>query len=259
MSEYLGSTDVSLEFKYPINIEYLVVAGGGGGGIGNSKLSAGAGGGAGGWQSGSATLSSAFQSLPVIVGTGGQGASYNGAGRDSANGTNSSFNSLESIGGGRGGCLGTPVQETGGTGGSGGGSITGRSGGLGTAGQGFDGAAGYYLNDSTNGWWGGAGGGAASAPTNSPFRTGGDGKIWLNGNYYAAGAGGANGYGGIGDGTPGSGGAGVYVTSTEEGLTGYNGTVIIRYSGTQRAIGGTITQSGGYTYHTFTSSGNFTI
>jgi hypothetical protein len=34
--------------------------------------------------------------------------------------------------------------------------------------------------------------------------------------------------------------------------------VIIRYAGTPRATGGAITQSGGYTYHKFTSSGTFT-
>jgi hypothetical protein len=33
--------------------------------------------------------------------------------------------------------------------------------------------------------------------------------------------------------------------------------VIIRYLGIQKATGGTITQSGGYTIHTFTSSGTF--
>jgi hypothetical protein len=34
--------------------------------------------------------------------------------------------------------------------------------------------------------------------------------------------------------------------------------VIIRYSGAQRGTGGAITTTGGYTYHTFTSSGTFT-
>jgi hypothetical protein len=34
--------------------------------------------------------------------------------------------------------------------------------------------------------------------------------------------------------------------------------VIIRYSGAQRGTGGTISSSGGYTIHTFTSSGIFT-
>jgi hypothetical protein len=34
--------------------------------------------------------------------------------------------------------------------------------------------------------------------------------------------------------------------------------VIIRYAGAQRGSGGTVTSSGGYTIHTFTSSGTFT-
>jgi hypothetical protein len=34
--------------------------------------------------------------------------------------------------------------------------------------------------------------------------------------------------------------------------------VIIRYLGSQRGLGGTIVASGGYTYHTFTTSGTFT-
>jgi hypothetical protein len=34
--------------------------------------------------------------------------------------------------------------------------------------------------------------------------------------------------------------------------------VIIRYAGAQRGTGGTIVTTGGYTYHTFISSGTFT-
>jgi hypothetical protein len=41
------------------------------------------------------------------------------------------------------------------------------------------------------------------------------------------------------------------------GGTGGSGIVIVRYLGTPRAVGGTVTQSGGYTIHTFTSSGTF--
>jgi hypothetical protein len=33
---------------------------------------------------------------------------------------------------------------------------------------------------------------------------------------------------------------------------------IIRYLGPQRATGGTVTSSGGYTIHTFTTAGTFT-
>jgi hypothetical protein len=34
--------------------------------------------------------------------------------------------------------------------------------------------------------------------------------------------------------------------------------VIISYPGSQRGTGGTVTTAGGYTIHTFTSSGTFT-
>jgi hypothetical protein len=34
--------------------------------------------------------------------------------------------------------------------------------------------------------------------------------------------------------------------------------VIVRYLGGQRGTGGTVTSSGGYAIHTFTSSGTFT-
>jgi hypothetical protein len=34
--------------------------------------------------------------------------------------------------------------------------------------------------------------------------------------------------------------------------------VIVRYIGPQRGSGGTVTSSGGYTIHTFTSSGTYT-
>jgi hypothetical protein len=42
------------------------------------------------------------------------------------------------------------------------------------------------------------------------------------------------------------------------GAAGGSGIVIVRYLGSQRATGGTVTSSGGYTIHTFTSSGTFT-
>jgi hypothetical protein len=42
------------------------------------------------------------------------------------------------------------------------------------------------------------------------------------------------------------------------GAAGGSGLIIIRYTGSQRALGGTIYSSGGYTYHKFTTSGTFT-
>jgi hypothetical protein len=39
---------------------------------------------------------------------------------------------------------------------------------------------------------------------------------------------------------------------------GGSGVVILRYAGGQIGSGGTVTSAGGYTYHTFTSSGTYT-
>jgi hypothetical protein len=41
------------------------------------------------------------------------------------------------------------------------------------------------------------------------------------------------------------------------GAAGGSGVVIIRYAGSQRGTGGTVTSSGGYTIHTFTSSSTY--
>jgi hypothetical protein len=39
---------------------------------------------------------------------------------------------------------------------------------------------------------------------------------------------------------------------------GGSGIVILRYLGAQRGTGGSVTSAGGYTIHTFTSSGTYT-
>jgi hypothetical protein len=61
-------------------------------------------------------------------------------------------------------------------------------------------------------------------------------------------------------GTVNTGGGGGGAGSTgATGAAGGSGIVIVRYSGvTPRATGGVITTSGGFTIHTFTSSGTFT-
>jgi hypothetical protein len=65
--------------------------------------------------------------------------------------------------------------------------------------------------------------------------------------------------------TGGGGGGGTGIEAPASGLSGRNagkaggsGIVIIRYLGSQIGSGGAVTSSGGYTYHTFTSSGTFT-
>ena len=132
--------------------------------------------------------------------------------------------------------------------------------------------------------WGSGGGGASQAGvdgTSTKAGNGGNGLTW-NGSVYGGG-GGAAGDSGSSRGTGGSGGGGAGASSGSAGNPGFNGStntgggggsgwnftgraasggsgiVIITYVGTPVATGGTITQSGGNTFHTFTSSGTFTL
>jgi hypothetical protein len=247
--------------------QYLVVAGGGGG-------SNYGGGGAGGYIDNSAivTPSTAFT---VTVGGGGSG------GATGANGSNSSAFSQTAIGGGRGGVnTGTVDGASGGSGG--GGSFDSANGGAGTSGQGNAGGAGGPASPVFSA---GGGGGAGAVGQAGQAQIGGAGGAGLNwqslGTFYAGGGGGGHfdGSGGLaaggtgGGGTGGKTGASMTAGSANTGgggggagnggggfvgEAGGSGIVIIRYLGAQRGTGGTVTSSGGYTYHTFTSSGTFT-
>jgi hypothetical protein len=58
----------------------------------------------------------------------------------------------------------------------------------------------------------------------------------------------------------GGGGGGCFEGATSRpNASGGSGIVIVRYLGSPRATGGTITQGGGYTIHTFTTSGNLVV
>lgn len=253
--------------------QILVVAGGGSGGT----HAGGGGGGAGGY------LATTLNVLPgstyaVTVGAGGAKPST-GSSDPAYPGSNSSFDANTAIGGGRGG-RGTSTIAAG-SGGSGGGGHSGGAGGSGTAGQGNAGGSGG------SGDTGGGGGGAGANGTNASGlqgATGGSGSQWLNGTYYAGGGGGGSHNSGYGDAAGGQGGGGTgagYGThdggngtantggggggaggrsgiNPTAGGAGGSGVVIVRYAGTQRGSGGTVTSAGGYTYHTFTSSGTFT-
>jgi hypothetical protein len=252
----------------PFAINYLLVAGGGPSGRTGNGVGAG-GGGAGGYLTGNTTSVLSGTPYAVTVGAGGTGIKVNGA--------NTTFAGLTAIGGGAGGDW-VSYQYNGNNGGSGGGSYDSVS--SGTIGQGFAGGTG-----SGNGT--GAGGGAAQVGNNSgqylspASGNGGNGKQWFNGNYYAGGgagaywntAGGSGGLGGggsnsyfeQGNGAANTGGGGAASTTDQyerppylQGLGG-SGIVVLRYLGTPVATGGTITQTGGYTYHTFTSSDTFTL
>jgi len=249
---FLGDDRMDDVFKpiLPLNVDYLVVAGGGSGGNQGASGKAG-GGGAGGLLSGSASF--VPNSYTITVGNGGIASSLTDAQNSSLILTG--VISVTSTRGGRGGGGFTSGQS----GGSGGGAGQSASPGGGTAGQGFDGGP----FDSVGGAppiIGGAGGGASgpgtiSAIVNDTFP--GAGASWLNGVTYARGGRGADGSGDIEAGAANTGNGGA-ARSGLNGLDGGSGVVIIRYLGTPKATGGTITQSGGYTYHTFTSNGTFT-
>jgi len=227
-------------------IDYVVVGGGGGGGSGGTGSGAqpnGGGGGGSGVVAGSTTVTTAA-SFSIVIGAGG---TISGAG-------NASTGFSVTAGGGSahsgmsGGTSGTP-QSLGG-----GGSTTYAGGGGGGAGG--TGTSGYST------YYGGTGGAGLLASNFTGFgQTGYFGGGGGGGQAYGGGAGGVGGGGSANNGpgtvNTGGGGSGGY-GSPGGGAAGGSGVVIIRYSGTPRGTGGTITQSGGYTYHTFTSSGTFT-
>jgi hypothetical protein len=274
-----------LGFSQPSSyvVDYLVVAGGGGGGSRHAG-----GGGAGGFITGNVSLIDG--SYSIVVGGGGAGAVSPSVG---ANGSNSSAFGQTAIGGGGGGSFaeGNNTISNGISGGSGGGGANGTgltisgAGGAGTAGQGNAGGGGAGGSE----WAGGGGGGAGAVGQSNPnVNTGGAGGAGIEsfisgtGLFYAGGGGGggganlgSGGAGGSGVGGAGSadissgslnpaqsgmtnrgGGGGGHRTST--GGNGGSGIVILRYPGAQRGSGGTITSDGGYTIHTFTSSGTYT-
>lgn len=267
---------------YPIH--YLIVAGGAGGGGGH-----GGGGGAGGYitNSGGTVLAvNTGTSYSIVIGAAGIGGVYSGA--TATNGSDSTAFSLTAVGGGRPGAQNVSGGAiiTGAAGGSGGGGANTTAGngvgGAGTIGQGYAGGTAVYSQAN----WASAGGGGAGSvgQDTTSSSTGGNGgtgrnteSTWatatttgVNGYYASGGAGNkgtaANGGGsgapsdsggdvaGVGTVNTGSGGGGGRAT---HGGNGGSGIVIIRYAGSQIGTGGTVVTTGGYTYHTFTSSGTY--
>ena len=256
-------------------VETLVVAGGGSG-----VDDRGGAGGAGGLLYSSAYPVAPGTAYTVTVGTGAPAGSSRGLGN---NGGNSIFNTLIAIGGGSGG-TGSGVNGIAGGSGGGAGNGPGKDaitvGGAGTAGQGFNGGASTYTAPNYGGGGGGGAGGPGSNGTSlvggnggsglqyaisgtSTWYAGGGGGGAYGGASYTAGIGGLGGGGNGGNGTngtsgtPNTGGGGGSNGTTSAGLAGGSGIVIIRYLGPQTATGGTITSIGGYTIHTFTSTGTF--
>ena len=266
----------------PLSVDYLCIAGGAGGGLdtfGTSGARASGGGGAGGFLSGTTTIGGGSYGITV----GGGGAGGVNSSEVGTNGSNSSIaftSAVTSIGGGGGGAHNSTGVLNANSGGSGGGGHQTGTGGAGTTGQGSNGRnggsgntagvdgkswsgnsttyAGGGAGNSKSTFFGGGGGGASgvdSAPNGTvtqPAYTGG-----LGGGGASSGtSGNTTGTGGTAN--TGSGGGGGSGTSNTGGAGG-SGLVIIKYSGTTtKATGGTITTSGGNTFHTFTSSGTFT-
>ena len=258
-------------------IDYLVVAGGGGGG----GHAAGGGGGAGGYVTGINYSVGSGASYTITIGAGGNGGSTSTT-NTATSGANSSLGAIATATAGGYGSGGNPAPAgaSGGSGGGGGGFTT--TSGSGTSGQGNNGGTGANRLGAGGG---GAGAVGANAVTTTNAGAGGAGLNWQSlGTFYAGGGGGgshlnypagAGGNGGGGAGGPygttngtagtantggGGGGAGGRDgLNAQAGGNGGSGIVIIRYAGSvQRATGGTVTITGGYVIHTFTTSGTFT-
>jgi len=264
------ATDCSGNVQLSASVKALVVAGGGSGGG-----STGGGGGAGGVLANDSVPITAT-TYPITVGAGGAVPGNQATGRS---GTNSVFSTLTAIGGGGGGYSNNGTSGGGGlSGGSGGGGEnywSSLASGSGTVGQGF---AGGPLGTAAGSGGGGAGGAGFAGVGTNIGGNGGPGIISniTGGNvYYASGGGGGNGglasNGGGSNGalnaatnaTPntGGGGGGGFNYAGGNGGAGGSGIVIIAYpnNGNITATGGTITTSGLYKIHTFTSSGSFVV
>jgi len=227
-----------------LTCDYLVIAGGasggaayegGGGGAGGLRSTVGTTGGGGSLES---PISVTAQNYAITVGAGGSAVVPE---QDGNSGSNSTFASITSIGGGYGAAGGG--NRAGGNGGSGGGTSRGYAGGTGTAGQGFNGNGG---SGETAGGGGGAGGAGGSTAGGAGVSLSAWASPTLTGvsNFYAGGGGGGNsgsgGSGGGGAGHPtqgvsatrntGSGGGGARTYSPGNSGAGGSGIVIIRYA-----------------------------
>ena len=190
---------------------------GGGGAAGQSYVVGGAGG--GGYLEGSMTLVQS-KKYQVVVAAGGARST---SGYTGTTGSTSTFNDVTALGGSGGGYMGTGSGQPTMTGGSGGG----------RAGFTDNSQCGHVMNYGQSS----SGSMTGYANTGSTFCC--SGATGCVGCYSSGGGGGGGGAQGA------------------TGSNGGSGIVIIRYSGSPRATGGTITSSGGYTIHTFTSTGFF--
>lgn len=267
-----------------IYADFLIVGGGGGGASG--------GGGGGGFRP-FTSIPISQGSYPVTIGGGGTAGTGNTSGTAATKGSDTSFNGYIATGGGLGARTGNTGDTTGGSGGSGGG------GGAYSSAQMFGGAGntpstspsqgnngGGNGNFTASPYPAGGGGGASAAGTSATssvaagnggagassnisgvsvaYSGGGGGGIYdVPGGFGTGGTGGGgNGAGNSANGTAGTtnlGGGGGGGGQTRTGGNGGSGTLIVKYPVKPYGIGGTVTNSGGYTIHTFTSSNTFQV
>ncbi len=294
-----GDTYIYMAIKqnptpYPLagNMSFLVIAGGasgaishgGGGGAGGLRTSYGST--SGGGSSAESDITLAAGTYTITVGAGANGVTPAGSNLAGNNGADSSIaatglTTITSIGGGGGSAYNG--QTTPGNGGSGGGGGNqSQAGGLGTAGQGYNGGTG---SSSSINYPTGGGGGAGAVGGNGSGTSAGNGGAGLETSItgssvaYAGGAGGSSfrggtaGTGGIGGGANGTnsdgtgnagtvntGGGGSGATAATSGAGG-SGVIILRlltseYSSSTTGSP-TVTTDGDYTVLTYTGSGTY--
>jgi hypothetical protein len=204
--------------ELPLNVEYLVVAGGGGGSRGTGS----GGGGAGGFRTATLTALSKATNYTVTVGAG--GAVAGSSATQASNGSNSVFSTITSAGGGAGA---TQLGLAGNSGGSGGGGSS-SSGSTGGAGNTPNTSPSQGNNGGNHGgnYGAGGGGGASAVGANGSGANGGNGgagtasSITGSSVTYAGGGGGSSNGGTSGTGGAGGGGRG----GVDAGINAIGGT-----------------------------------
>ena len=260
-----GGASVEAVLLVEVRTDYTVTIGAGG--AGTSVLNA----------NGGSGNNSVLSTVTSIGGGGGQGyvgsaggtapSGGSGGGGGAENGSGGSGTANQGYAGGNG--LGASNYPGGGGGGAGAVGATaasttakGGAGGVGVQSN-IDGNNYYYAGGGGGGGFtsgagggnGGLGGGGGGSTKTGAGGTGGGSAL----NSGIAGSTGSTGANGGAGGANTGGGAGSGDTE-HSGATGNGGSgiVILRYLGGQKGSGGTITSSGGYTVHTFTSSGTYT-
>jgi hypothetical protein len=263
-----GTTASSSAFtlRYELSTSIWAVGGGGGGGKSFGSNSHGGGGGSGGQVSSLLTSNfSTDSSLTITVGSGGYGANLPTSGSAQLNGGASSVvKGLRTLLTATGGNKGVDATST--SGGTGGLTVNSPAAGAGGKGGTFPAtnAVNGSIGSSALSSWGAVVGYGQDVGGVYYFSGGGAGGSYSGQSTSTVGGSGGGGASGN-SGTPNTGGGGGGANSdassgnTLTGGNGGSGIVIIRYAGSPIATGGTITQSGGYTYHTFTSSGTLSI